>query len=1118
MTDSNDKIEGLSEKFTQDEWNHIEKKYSPFEVKVLDCLKSLGKSSVNEVKQEHTILGDELYVANRDLLMKPLQLVFPIAKEIKEETSSKKKKEKPLPTKERIILENSKLRAKTHIETVLKTFNGDFQPKYAFNSEIVEIKGIGLLYAGHYLYTNNLQYRKTKFLPMVFTIMVSIEKFISNCQNLEGKNLLGVKDIVSKTLLNDMKAWLDKLKTIYTYNGFAIHDHAPELLVYTEYDKAIPSTGIKPRKHQIELMQKINAYFGSGFLLVYNPPMASGKTMSIAAICSYVIESIRKVKPKFQFIFACNLPPVRDHAAGICYNAGIKFGIGSKNTITGKYAIINHFSCSKDDERVAIITSPEVAYEILSDDGFGTNCDEYMLFVDEPTVGADNINSETLKTNMAVLSVAPRRTILSSATFPDMNLIPNITNYFQQKYSSIVLDTVYSNEIQIGCDVKTFGFDLVVPHLGVKTQTQLKETIDTISKNPFLGRVYTSDVVRSLWSSMKKCSIDVPNIIEIFENVNNMSSDKVRAIAMQLLDILANQEDKIIKEICSSNILVDRITLNNIENKKEKENKKKKDDENDLWENSDEDANPDELDFSKLATSQAWLMPNVTLIAAADPMDFAKNHFYNFVENDIYKHPLDVVNDNIQYYKNTKNILKAFEKEVSEQECKREVYEKSIEKNSKRKSSDDDREKKDKEKPVTKDDIDKKLQEFSDNIPKIKFPDFGHINSMDHIKKYAKHHASKLYGRNVRTPPPLQSIQYDKFNVSDEILTLLFCGVGVYSTIDKSICPNYLKAVLEMASSGLLAYIIADVSICYGTNYPINNIIVTNEFAMQHSINTLFQLFGRAGRVGRSWIAAAYVSDLVARKLIDYVQKNTKTVIEAENMATMFNNYMTKTAISDNAFLNYIIAKYITGKEETLENETKGKIIFNKNKKDVIVETEDIQPVRECDSRTVQASAAPEQARPPRQYNDNDQVRPPRQYDNRPPRQYDNRPPRQYNENDQVRPPRQYDNRPPRQYNENDQAPVAFSQARLPRQYDNRPPRQYSENDQPRPPRQYDNRPPRPYNEDGTRPPRQYTNEQKFYVKNAEQPVDQNVGGWRKKDDNFETPKQANKNNYWKHK
>ena len=152
------------------------------------------------------------------------------------------------------------------------------------------------------------------------------------------------------------------------------------------------------------------------------------------------------------------------------------------------------------------------------------NSENYMLFLDEPTVGADSYGSETLKTNMAVLSVAPKRTILSSATFPELEKVPDILDYFKLKYPSIVTKTVYSNEIQIGCDIKTFEFGLVVPHLGIKTKSQLSETLDTIKKNPFLGRTYTSDVVRSLWKIMRENKIDnVPDILEIFQNVDNMT-------------------------------------------------------------------------------------------------------------------------------------------------------------------------------------------------------------------------------------------------------------------------------------------------------------------------------------------------------------------------------------------------------------------------------------------------------------------------------------------------------------------------------------------------------------------------------------------------------------------
>jgi len=901
----NDKIDKLSCKFNQSEWVAIEKKMNNFELKVLECLILLGTSSNYEVKQEYTVLGEELYLANRDLLKKPMEFVF----DIQQQEIKKSKKKEIINSKTKLILENAKLRSKSQIETVLKTFTGDFQPKYSFNSDIIEIKGIGLLYSGWYLFTNNLQYRKKKHLLFVFTIMVAIERFINNCQNFEGKNLINGRENVSTTLLNDLQIWLDKLKTIYTYNGFAIYDHAPELLIYTDYDKAVPSIGIKPRKHQIDMINIMKENNETGYIIAYNPLMGSGKTTSIVAIANY-IQIIRKdVKYKNTvLIFACNLIPVKNHAASLCYNAGIKFGMGWKNMVTGKYEITNHFSCANSEERIVIITSPEVAYDILNDHITDNNSDRYILFLDEPTIGADDINSETLQTNMSVLSIAPKRTILSSATFPDMELIPDIINHTKQKYPSIVLKTVYSNDIQIGCDVKTFDHHLVVPHLGITTAVQLKNVIDIINKCPFLGRIYTSNVVRTLWEIMKLNNVsNVPDISKIFDNVDNMNANKVREIAMDLLNILCQCNDTIVKNICSSNIFENKIILNNIDSEKNTIKKEKKDS---IWEEDQEEEqeeqNTNNIEYTKLATTQAWLMQNTTLIATPTPIQFVKDNFNNIVQ-DIY---------NVPSYKNTKSILKIYERELEITEKRKEIFEKSIEQASKKKKSqsqsDDTRDK------LTKDDIEQKIQDYDNAKPSIKFPNFGHINSMEHIKKYAKSHANKLIGKTIRTPSALESIPYNTFNITDELLTLLFAGVGIYSTIDKTLCPNYLACVLNMASNGDLAYIVADVSICYGTNYPINRVIVTDEFADQHSINTLFQLLGRAGRVGRSWVAEAYMSSRIAQKLIAYTRNMPDNMIEPNNMIHVFNHYINNKIIINNVELNNILAKYIVNDNDKI--------------------------------------------------------------------------------------------------------------------------------------------------------------------------------------------------------
>ena len=94
----------------------------------------------------------------------------------------KKQKNQSYQKKDLIILEKSKEKSKQEIVEILKKLSGDFQPIHAFAHDIVEIKGIGLLNAGSYLFNNNKNFSKKKHLTFVFTVMVSLEKFINVCQ------------------------------------------------------------------------------------------------------------------------------------------------------------------------------------------------------------------------------------------------------------------------------------------------------------------------------------------------------------------------------------------------------------------------------------------------------------------------------------------------------------------------------------------------------------------------------------------------------------------------------------------------------------------------------------------------------------------------------------------------------------------------------------------------------------------------------------------------------------------------------------------------------------------------------------------------------------------------
>lgn len=93
--------------------------------------------------------------------------------------------------------------------------------------------------------------------------------------------------------------------------------------------------------------------------------------------------------------------------------------------------------------------------------------------------------------------------------------------------------------------------------------------------------------------------------------------------------------------------------------------------------------------------------------------------------------------------------------------------------------------------------------------------------------------------------------------VDDFVLKLLFCGVGIYSQTGLS--AKYLDKVEELASQNYLAFIITDQSLCYGTNFPISNVILRDALVEKLNMNEMFQLIGRAGRVGQSWTARAFL-------------------------------------------------------------------------------------------------------------------------------------------------------------------------------------------------------------------------------------------------------------------
>lgn len=936
----------LSDNFDSDMWALIEQKISANELAVLRALVDYANGLDPQLTYTIESISDKFYRElrsklkvifreRRSSLPSTIDLVIGnlVTNEVvQEESTTGKKVKKPKIVKltkvEEIRLKQSTDKIKSLIEATVGAFKGDSKEipnisfQHAMNSSVVEIKGIGLLYACAFLDRYVQEFNVEKNYAVVFDIMATVQKFINICINpLFVCNSVITKENIrpSEMMIEDLRRWLVRLKSRFVeqvggqtkcvFNWENIQKYAPQIFIQSQYQHALPRQYVKLKNHQKGIIDAVRQYIDTGAWGIYDAMIGSGKTTSeigIAALIGYLRMADPSRYRKLRFLSVCNSESVRYDVAQKCYAIAteypakkLHFAIGYIRSDNGKLKISKNNACEKMEDVVTVIASPEVAKLILEENEELDDSDDakyqYIMFVDEPNMGADRSDSRSLYWNVAVNHVSPYITIMSSATFPSVTKLGAITNDFFERHPTAEHFRVYSDEITIGCDIKTFSGSIVVPHLGATTPEQLSEIINCVAGCSFLGKAYTPTVVDNLYNKMLVENIpNLPNVPQLFEDVDNLDINRVRATAMQLLTLLASQSSEIIQRVCSTTIGTEAS-----------------DDEEDEDEpvsfsfsttgRSDDTADLP-LDLTKLGTTQAYRMLGQTLIAHPNPERFVIEKFGNLIQN-VYDHKTREIGIGGAIteaeYKSTGDALKKYNTKIDI--WKKKIV--SIERNA-----------------TSPEDKADKLADHDKIKPKFPFPTWAHVNTADHVKTYALSHVNSIVKEHVRCALNVPYLADEKkiINVSDEILTALFCGVGIYST-ETVKCKNYLNIVLHLASIGALAYLVADSTIVFGTNYPFYNCIITEEFSVLHSMLVLFQLMGRAGRPGKSSKALIYVPDSVAMRIINFVNTRAETDphaeinIEPTNMIAMFNRQKEEIANAEQRRIDAKIASLTKG-------------------------------------------------------------------------------------------------------------------------------------------------------------------------------------------------------------
>jgi len=868
-------------KWTQAAWTNAERQLNPFDNDLKDIMLEKVRNffgiSDNITKEKvYRALGENF----SDLLFERLlkeKVITSIPQEGKE-TMGKTKTKKVVEKKSDIIKkENSWKIVNKELDQLFSTFNfdDDFHIPSAFNSKYIEIRGVGFIVSVHYLLKNSKKFiGKQSKMIFVNNIIVGMQKFINATRNLVSQSIIDplTTTKTSEKFLNLMEIELKKIKEVFEFDGMKICTQTPQLLIYTNYDCYIPTKSLSLYSHQHKLIDEI-AYSiknDESLIITLRTMTNTGKTTSALGIAE-IINCARKYsnKPDLMFIFCCNIRQVMDQVSQLVFNAGIPFGIAFIDRFNG-LTEINNYNCPSNDKRVVTVCGPDACIELVK------KYPNSVIFLDEPNINLDKGTDAAQKNVRLITEGLTKQVILSSATF--FEKLPEwIMNNHETKYGKTRHVDIYSNKIHIACEIKTTDGKLVIPHSRCKTSNDMKKIVDKIISNPFMGRTYTANMTDSLYNVAKKNSInELPDINTIFDNAENLNADSLRSVCMDILDKTANEKDDIVEKVSNHVIVPASIKC-----------QEEKEETGDIqWEREKKFTIGNNIDFGTLCTTSAHRFMLPTLIATENPISFVYQYFQNIVD-DFLKQYGSVKKINDDYTHNVGLWQKQFDR------AERGAKDTTIN---------------------SKEDRLRNEESLQLGKPIIKISEFQ-INTSSHIRRYAKGTKNVIDRHSLRQELDVTEIMTCEMSVPDDVRILLACGVGIAGVYG----GTYAHHVSVLMNEGKLAYIVANDSIAYGTNVPINIVVVTKEFSDAHSTNTIFQLISRAGRVGRSWNAEAFIDDSCAEKILSNLHSdNEKENIEFINFEKIHKEIVESSIEIDTKLIFELAQKRIKEQKEQI--------------------------------------------------------------------------------------------------------------------------------------------------------------------------------------------------------
>jgi hypothetical protein len=110
--------------------------------------------------------------------------------------------------------------------------------------------------------------------------------------------------------------------------------------------------------------------------------------------------------------------------------------------------------------------------------------------------------------------------------------------------------------------------------------------------------------------------------------------------------------------------------------------------------------------------------------------------------------------------------------------------------------------------------------------------------------------------------------------------------------------------------------VISDSSIAYGINVKLNRVIATADFCNAYAEKTIFQLISRAGRVGRSDTAEAFLPESCINEIIASIKNIIPDDdVQGHNMELIYQKIADTSASADDALIEQILREHAEKEE-----------------------------------------------------------------------------------------------------------------------------------------------------------------------------------------------------------